>query len=516
MKHKAKQNINRSISHTLLLNLSEFVASQTGLHFSKERWCDLERGIYSAAREFGFKDTESCIQWLISSPLTKKQIEILSSHLTVGETYFFRNKKSLEVLEEYILPELIHLCRGTEKRLRIWSAGCATGEEPYSIAILISKLIPDWKDWNITILATDINTRFLQRALEGVYTEWSFRDTPTWVKERYFQRKKEGRFEILPEIKKMVTFSYHNLAEDTYPSLLNNTNAMDIIFCRNVLMYFGQERARKVIYNFYCALVNGGWLIVSPCEISHVLFSQFVTVNFLDTIFYRKDSKKIPVAEDFLPMDTLHALHEEVTIPLQPSHEFIPEVATDIAPSQPYEVAGAEEAEKVEPQQILFMEPLMLYKQGMYGEVVEKLMELFLNKQETPEAIALLVRAYANLGRLSEAFEWCEKAIAADKLDPALHYLRATILQEQGDINEAIKSLKRALYLDQKFVLVHFALGNLTHQQGKLKESEKYFANALSLLSMYQPEDILPESEGMTAGRLKEIIRSTIMEETFA
>jgi chemotaxis protein methyltransferase CheR len=382
--------------------------------------------------------------------------------------------------------------------------------------ILISKLIPDWRDWNITILATDINTRFLQRALEGVYTEWSFRDTPTLVKERYFKRKKEGRFEILPEIKKMVTFSYHNLAEDTYPSLLNNTNAMDIIFCRNVLMYFGQGRARKVIHNFYYALVNGGWLIVSPCEISHVLFSQFVTVNFLDTIFYRKavGSDKLQVAS--CKFQDASDKMQEIR---PPTMDFAPVPQPETFPSEePMEALPLEAGAPgvPEPHPSLYEQALVLYEQGQYREALEKLMELFLNKQETPEAIALLVRAYANLGRLSEAFEWCEKAIAADKLDPALHYLRATILQEQGDIDEAIKSLKHALYLDQKFVLVHFALGNLTHQQGKLKESEKYFANALSLLSMYQIEDILPESEGMTAGRLKEIIKSTIMEETFA
>ena len=287
------------ISENLLFHLSEFVAAQIVLHFPRERWHDLERGIRSAAPELGFKDVESCIRWLISSPLTRNQIEILASHLTVGETYFFRDKRSFEILEEHILPELIRSRRGTEQRLRIWSAGSATGEEPYSIAILLNKIIPDLKDWNVTILATDINPHFLQRASEGTYSEWSFRDTPRWLKERYFKKTEASRFEIRTPVKQMVTFSYLNLAEDTYPSFLNNTNAMDIIFCRNVLMYLAPERARRVIRNLYRSLVDGGWLIVSPSETSHVLFSQFVTVNFPSVILYKKDGKLPQMTEAF-------------------------------------------------------------------------------------------------------------------------------------------------------------------------------------------------------------------------
>jgi len=201
----------------LLSSLSDFLAAQMGLHFPRERWSDLERGIAAAASEFGIVDVESCIGWLVSAPLTRNQVEILASHLTVGETYFFREKRSFEVLETHILPELLRARGEAGSPLRIWSAGCCTGEEPYSIAMLLDRLIPDAARRNITILATDINPRFVRKAAEGVYSEWSFRETPAWVRERYFNRRKDGRFEIKPHIRKMVTFSYVNLAEDTYP-----------------------------------------------------------------------------------------------------------------------------------------------------------------------------------------------------------------------------------------------------------------------------------------------------------
>jgi chemotaxis protein methyltransferase CheR len=499
-----------------LAELSELIAGVTGLHFPRSRWSDLERGIGFASREFGFKDVETCLQWLLSSPLSKNQIEVLASYLTIGETYFFREKNSFEVLEGHILPELISSRRKTEKRIRIWSAACATGEEPYSIAILLSKMLPDLQDWGITILATDINPRFLKKAAEGTYSEWSFRGTPPWVKEGYFKKKKDGRCEILDEVKRMVAFSYLNLAEDVYPSLLNNTNAMDIIFCRNVLMYFAPEQVEKVIHNLYRALPEGGWLIVSPNETSPVLFSQFVTINFPGAILYQKDTQKSQRIKDFISIEPrFYPRPEEKKVSAQPSpllsfadFESVPKAETILAkeltethPAEP----GAPET--TEPHASLYEKASALYEQGRYTEATEKLLKIVTSNQDDSKAMSLLARAYANQGKLTEALAWCERAIAVDKLNPGYHYLLATVLQERDQIEEAVVSLRRALYVDQDFVLAHFALGNLTHKQGKFKESARHFENALSALSSHKPQEILPESDGMTGGRLMEIIR---------
>ncbi len=471
------------ISDSLLSVLAEFVSNRMGLHFPKERWSDLEHGIGSAASEFGYKDVEACIKWLVSSRLTKLEVDILASYLTIGETYFFREKRSFEILEDHILPELIS-SRRNEKYLRIWSAGCATGEEPYSIAILLNKMIPDTKEWKITILATDINPRFLQKAQKGIYTDWSFRDAPEWIK-NYFKKKHDG-FEISQKIKKMVTFSYHNLAEDAYPSLLNNTNAMDIIFCRNVMIYFSQERTKQVVTSLYHCLVDGGWLIVSPVETSHILFSKYVTVNFPEAILYKKDLSIMESFKKRMP---------ELIVP-EPSLISIPEVEKE-------SVLIFSRTVEREP----YDEALMLYEQGKYSQVVEMIFDLY-GRDPDAKAMALLARAYANQGKLDEAQMWCERAIISDRLNPGGYYLRAVILQEQGVFDEAAKYLKRAIYLDQNFALAHFGLGNLYANQGKKKEASKYFDNALFILKKMPKDEILPESEGITAGRLSEIILS--------
>jgi chemotaxis protein methyltransferase CheR len=235
------------LSDQILSRFSEFVTVRFGLHYPRKRWRDLQRGLVCAAREFGLKDAAECIRWLTSTELTRSELDILAGCLTIGETYFFREPNGFEALKTEILPALISARRGKDQRLRIWSAGCATGEEPYSIAMLLQRMIADLPKWHVTILATDINPEFLRTAARGVYGDWSFRSVPAGIKEKYFTRTGEGKFEISGTIKKMVTFAPLNLAEDPYPSLVNNTNALDIIFCRNVLMYFAPHQIQKVI-----------------------------------------------------------------------------------------------------------------------------------------------------------------------------------------------------------------------------------------------------------------------------
>ena len=487
-----------------LSELGELVAREMGLHFPPERWRDLERGLRSAAGAFGFADTHACARWLLSAPLTRGQIEVLASHLTIGETYFFREPQSFEIIEQEIIPGLLRSRRNGESRLRIWSAGCATGEEPYSIAIVLHRAIPDLAEWNITLLATDINPQFLEKAAIGVYSDWSFRGMPSGVRERYFQRRKDGRFEILPCVRKMVTFSHLNLADDAYPSLWNNTNAMDIVFCRNVLMYFAPAQAQKVVRNLHHSLVERGWLLVSPSEASQTLFSSFVAVNRPGATLYRKDAWTQPMHEEAPPGGAA------LPWPLPPaaSEAGLDPGFAENSDAQPMVSAG--ESERAVPEGDSADEPLILYEQGRYREAAESLQASLSRHPSDIEGMTLLVRAYANQGKLAEALEWCEKAVAVDKVNSATHYLRAILLQEQGATGEAEAAFRRTLYLDPQFVLAHVALGNLARQRGDRKRSAKHFENALGLLNRHPPEHPLPECEGITAGRLREVIQAAV------
>jgi len=472
------------LSDASLARLSTFLSAQMGLHFPQQRWGDLERGLAHAAREMGFPDAESCARSITDASLTQGQIETLARHLTVQETYFFREPATLQAVQTVILPELVRQRRGTEQRLRFWSAGCSSGEEAYTLAILLYRLLPDLKEWHLTILGTDISPNALHKARTGVYGNWSFRGTPAWMKELFFRPAGPGRYEISPQIRQMVTFSYLNLAKDDYPSLLNNTNAMDLILCRNVLMYFDQELGRQVALKLHKSLVEGGWLLVSPAEVSPFTFAPFESVSFPDATAYRKR----PLHPPPIPDDAVLPARSPSVPPLRAE---VPAPAGAATAAQEDPLAGA----------------AALYRAGRYGEAAQALQVLLEGGETVAEAYSLLVRSLANGGELDRALYWCERAIAVHKLTAEFHYLRAVILQEKDDAKEARLSLQRALYLDPHLVLAHFALGNLSLSEGKGKAA-KHFTNALNLLKGMPPDAILPESEGMTAGRLKEVIHS--------
>jgi chemotaxis protein methyltransferase CheR len=495
----------QALSDIVLSNLSTFLAKEMGLQFPRERWPDLERGVRSAAREFGFDDIHDCIRWLMSAPLSRQQIETLAATLTIGETYFFRDPAMLEALESEILPALIRDRGGKERRLRIWSAGCSTGEEAYTVAILLHRLIPDLHRWNITILATDINRASLDKAIAGVYGRWSFRATPSWFNS-YFTREEEGRFRISAEIRKMVCFEYLNLAEDSYPSLPTNTNAMDVIFCRNVLMYFSPETARSVVTKLQRSLVNDGWLIVGPADLPAKV-APLKPVAFKGTTCYRKASHQ-PAPQ---PATAPPTVAPPVPHPLQEGEPLLQQAGPSVPP--PLEGGGqgvGERATKKAPGTAAssYSAADSLYRQGLYAEAAAMLATLRETTSLPTEALSLLVRAYANQGKLPQALAVCDDALRQDKLDPSLYYLKAEILQEQGKLEEAQMALLRSLYLDPQLVMAHFAMGNLALWRGNVERSDKHFRNALALLESRPPDEIVPGSEGMTVGRLREIVDS--------
>lgn len=472
------------LSPARLAQLQQFVSTHMGLHFAEERWGDLERGLIAAAAEFGQPSAEACAAWLLEAPLTRAQIEVLASHLTVGETYFFRDPECFAALEQRVLPELIRARAGRQQRLRLWSAGCCSGEEAYSLAIVLTRVLPDLADWEITLLATDINPRALHKAAAGVFGEWSFRNAAPGFKERYFQRRDERTYEIRPELRRMVTFSYLNLAHATYPSLATNTNAMDLICCRNVLMYFEPEVLRRATENLYRSLADGGWLLAAACEVSHANFPDFVTEHFPGAIFYRK-----PAAPAAVPPGAPQRAPAPVPAPPAPP------------PPAPAPTGAA------------FAQAQALFAAGRYAEAGRVLAELAAAAPPDARTLALWAHVCANEGRLTEARQLCEAALGQDKLNAALHYLRASVVQEQGELMEAAAAFQRALFLDPNFVLAHFGLGNLARRLGRTVEERRHFANARQLLHRLPAGEVLPESDGLTAGRLTEVIQSLLQQE---
>jgi chemotaxis protein methyltransferase CheR len=224
-------------------------------------------------------------------------------------------------------------------------------------------------------------------------------------------------------------------------------------------MYFAPQLINKVVAQYLRCLLDGGWLFVSSCETSNPIFSGFEATNFPDAILYQKVNPG-GVAK--------------------PKSNIFIQSSPPLIPPPPVQAATA--------------------PSSLWHEVSHK---------DDTEALTLQCRKYANEGKLAEALRVSELVLAADKLSSGLHYLRAVILQEQGMYDEASMSFKKALYLDQDLVMAHFTLANLEQRKGKVKESRRHFNAALTILGSYSPDDVIPESDGMFAWKLAEIIRTT-------
>lgn len=500
---------------TKLRELGKIISDKMGIHFADRRLPDLRRGIERAAKELGHRDLLSCLSWLLTTPITKETVKILAAHLTIGETYFLRDEKLFKAMEQRILPDRIKDALGTNKVIRIWCAGCSTGEEPYSLAILLTSILRDISKWHITILGTDINAESLRRAEEGVYSEWSFRGTPDWWRTRYFVKERDGRYRLINDIKKLVTFSYHNLVEDPFPSLTNNTNAMHIVLCRNVLMYFNPSVRRDVVHHLQTSLVDRGWFIASPAETAIIDHPGLRKVTVFGTLVYQK------IAAPAYRLDHMSSHACMFTKNPSGSAQPLERSTSDITPSHPYfsndmpdevaSVSGKSHQAMVSPT-LSLEEAQRLYLEGRYEELVNNIVcrAEAPSRKETHDTntLALLSRAFANTGRLEEAERWCREAIKKDKSNPSHHFLLATILQELGANKEAAQALKIAVYLDQDFIPAHFALANLEKRYGSLETSRKHFRNILKLLEKFDAEKPIPELDGITAGRMREIVRA--------
>jgi chemotaxis protein methyltransferase CheR len=457
----------------------------------------LRHNLTSAASEFGYNNINGFIKWLLSTPLNKKQMEILAAHLTISETYFWREPQVFSALTDSILPELINSKKKKEKSISIWSAGCSTGEEPYSIAITLHKTIPNIKDWNITILASDINPKALFKAREGVYFSGSFRNSPSWLKSTYFRSLNNNEYVIIPEIKKMVTFSSFNLTQEDFLSSICNNHEMDIIFCRNVLMYFTQEWAGNISQNLFHSLAENGWLIVSSCELSSQLFPKLIPVNFPGAILYRKSDEKLIQSLDSKPYDS----NGHLSVNTLPSLLSIDEREKQVFVFDP--TPGALKKKNIK----TIETPLP------FGVTLQNSADQQPGENRSEAAIndkTLSIRLLANKGRLAEALSACDEAIKSYKLAPGLYFLRASVLQEMNKSHEAIKSLKQAIYLDPDYIMGHFTLGNLFIRQGNIKNAKRFFNNALELLKTFSNDEILAESEGLSAEYIREIIQTNL------
>ena len=264
--------------------LRDFIHDYCGIFFDDASKFLLERRLSRRLEQHRLKSFEEYYHFLRYDRKREEELTILIDNLTTNETYFFRESPQLRAFSEEILPELRERL-ADRKALRIWSAGCSTGEEPYTIAMLLFESGDWWRTWQVEILGSDINQRVLHTARKGVYKKSAHRVTSPQMLAKYFIEEDKGDYRVVDKVKELVSFSSLNLLDPLKAHLINN---MDIIFCRNVIIYFDKEAKKKVIESFASKLREGGYLLLGHSESLINISNAFVLRTLKNDMVYQK------------------------------------------------------------------------------------------------------------------------------------------------------------------------------------------------------------------------------------
>jgi chemotaxis protein methyltransferase CheR len=436
----------------------DIIQAHTGLRVHNGRFDEAARvvdDVFASMRLTSVNDLLLALKTsTFADPLWQKFIQAI----TVGETYFFRDQGQFDALRTHILPQLIAERQNAGNRqLRLWSAGCASGEEPYSLAMLLHEVVPNIETWDITILGTDINFAFLERARRGLYRSSSFRnETPEYIQKHWFEVMPDG-YQLNQAIRDMVVFSPMNLADGDHPLSENLTMSMDLIVCRNVTIYFDQAAVQEIVGRFYQALNDTGWLIVGHSELSTTMYHKFSMRNYKKVVLYQK---------------TTASKNKQDISPVTPSRaESRPTPRPCVAPPSP--------AQPDPP-----------------PTPIEE------SQEQSLEAVWSQAKEAADREKWEEALECLAQVETRYLFQPEFHYLRGLVQMAADNTDEALCAWRQALYCDPMFVLAHYSLGELYAQHGETKLAARHWRQALAAIAKLDPQHRLLFAEDITVEML--------------
>lgn len=243
--------------------LSNFIYKKIGIRFEPNKLYFVTKRVETRMQALGMTSPQNYVRHLLFSADTQ-EFQNLANLLTVNETYFFREFSQLEAFAEYCLPRIIARKAALRNRtLRIWSAGCSTGEEPYTLSIILHEMLDNIRDWDVQIMASDLDLNVLSYAREGVYNNRSVKDVPQDYLNQYFRKPAVGVWSVTDEVKRLVSFEHLNLADS---EKMFARRGFDFVFCRNVLIYFDDISRKRVVENFYLSLNKPGYIFLGTSE----------------------------------------------------------------------------------------------------------------------------------------------------------------------------------------------------------------------------------------------------------
>ncbi len=482
MPHPTVQSL---LADPAFARLKALVIDTTGMAFYRDKSEDLAQILAARMTELA---VGGCDGYLERLALGATEMDALVAELTIGETYFFRHKEQFDALRDVILPDVIERNRST-RRLRIWSAGCATGPEPYSIAIMLEREFgARIANWHVTVLGTDINQKFLSRAREGRYDQWAFRAMPEDIRAACFT-KIGTQWQINPEYRRFVKFQYHNLIKSRFPSIIDNIAGFDLIICRNVIIYFSPETIEGLIPCFHETLSDGGWLVMGHAEPNQHLFRDFRTVNTPGAVLYQRvdghqarpwvpppSPAPMVKAPPSLVLPRLTALDAGRDVP-NPSRS---------PRGKPPPVAPRSQPPRSQPLQSQPLAPLPPGAAAGHG--------------------LTQIRELADCGQWDAAAAACDALLVSTPMDAWGHFYRAMIHEQVGQAEECEKALRRAIYLDRRMVLPHYHLGLFLLRRDDSVAAAKAFRNVLTLLKDLPDDGQVADADKITVGQMREAV----------
>ena len=433
--------------------LRRLISRLTGLRERAEGMNRLDEVLAARIHALHLTSPEEYEELLESgNSMAEREIRELAAKLTPGETHFFRDRGQFELLERVILPALIQEKSAT-KQLRIWSAGCATGEEVYSIAMVLDSLLPDPKDWKIAIRGTDINPDALEKARAGVYTDWSFRVMSCAKKTAYFRQTQSG-WRLKDDIRRAVQFDVLDLIHDGFPSTEVGIGEVDLIICRNVFIYFQPDSVRSVASKMAASLRPGGYLITAHGELQGVELEDLEVVSFVESALYRRAARRSPTSS------------------AEPNPPRIPNLSAGLVPVGPRD----------------------------------------LQPDTSVSAIDQRARALANRGLYEEAEKLCADALRRDPFSAGTYYLLSRIAEERKQRELSKAMLKKVLYLDAAYVAAYLDLAALYDAENNGGRARRLRHSAIECLlrpdvelklegyEISTPADLLSSLEALVGG----------------
>lgn len=457
-------------------------------------------------------DAERYLDALQNELANEDELRALALELTVGETYFFRHAEQFNALCEIVLPERA-AAQARSGRLRLLSVGCASGEEPYTLAILLQERGFDTR-FEVELKALDFNPESLEKARRGVYSAWSLRETPASVRERWFEAVNQ-KFRVVSAVRRAVQFHEHNLVHAS-PELLP-PDRYDVIFCRNVLMYFTPEHATAIVQRLARALTPGGFLFLGHAETLRDVSHGLTLRHTHETFYYQRESALSQTESGVTPV-AARAVEPAASAPpgewvgnwletVQSSSERIRKLS-DARPDPP--AAGPRAALTALAQRSDLQRSLELLHSERFAEALASLPQSPATGAADANVLLLRAALLTHQGELAPAEAACRQLLELDELNAGAHYLLALCFERKEELSLAAEHARTAVYLDAGFAMPHLHLGLMARRRRDAELARRELGQALWLLEREEPARLLLFGGGFTRAALLDLCRSEL------